>query len=764
MINTSYLNEFDSPLRKIVGRAEILGFSAQILQGEYVKFESSSSGEKINVKVTSEDIDVGGATLTAQGKNLLNLDRTLGRLTSGGAATEKRDFEFDKYYTGYSRANYYYPDYATSTIENGTITVVSKTAWYGIGIPFEVTPNKTYVFSGDISGDSNFIRITYYDVDGNYISVSNHPSSGFTTPDNCYTAVLSIVSQVKDGTVIVENAQIELGTTATEYEPYVEPTTYTADENGNAEVLSIYPTTVIYPNDSRVYIEKAEYNVCECKNTFYHNENLKEIVIERAGAKGKFFGFGIGQKATIKLLDKERQLNITKDNFFRTYFGINENDYVNSFPLFYVTEINRDENTNELTITAFDRLDRMSVDTVDSLGLSGYTLKEFANAVGNKYGLIVEIQGVDDLSIFDLEYPEGANFEGNESIRFALDALAEATQTIYFILENKLIFKRLKAGVASDYTINKSQYFTLEVKEPHTIGAIHHITELGDNVSSPEAIGEIQYIRNNPFWELREDIGELVENAINNIADTTITPFTCSWRGNFLLLPCDKLEFIGKDNSSIFTFLLNDKITYSGGFSQNSDWAFEKEQETAANPSTLGEALKLTYAKVDKANKQIDIVVSEVDATKEAVSALQFNTDSINASVQKVEKDLNDSKTATDETIAELTNKVEAQITAEDVTISIQKELSNGVDKVITSTGYRLDDEGFSVSKSDSDISTTITHNGMEVSQAEEEVLVANKDGVKATDLHAKTFLIIGNNSRFEDYKTNRTACFWIGG
>jgi len=44
---------------------------------------------------------------------------------------------------------------------------------------------------------------------------------------------------------------------------------------------------------------------------------------------------------------------------------------------------------------------------------------------------------------------------------------------------------------------------------------------------------------------------------------------------------------------------------------------------------------------------------------------------------------------------------------------------------------------------------------------------VANKDGVDAKDLHAKTYLIIGEGegrSRFEDYSPNRTGCFWIGG
>jgi hypothetical protein len=55
----------------------------------------------------------------------------------------------------------------------------------------------------------------------------------------------------------------------------------------------------------------------------------------------------------------------------------------------------------------------------------------------------------------------------------------------------------------------------------------------------------------------------------------------------------------------------------------------------------------------------------------------------------------------------------------------------------------------------------------MYVKKGANDVLVANKDGVEATDLHAKTYLIVGKGdgrSRFEDYGINRTGCFWIGG
>ena len=52
----------------------------------------------------------------------------------------------------------------------------------------------------------------------------------------------------------------------------------------------------------------------------------------------------------------------------------------------------------------------------------------------------------------------------------------------------------------------------------------------------------------------------------------------------------------------------------------------------------------------------------------------------------------------------------------------------------------------------------------MTVKKGNEDVLTANNEGVKAIDLHATTYLIVGDYSRFENYGTQaRTACYWIG-
>lgn len=142
-------------------------------------------------------------------------------------------------------------------------------------------------------------------------------------------------------------------------------------------------------------------------------------------------------------------------------------------------------------------------------------------------------------------------------------------------------------------------------------------------------------------------------------------------------------------------------------------------------------------------------------------SLIEQTTGEISAEVSKI-------KTATDaqgRQITEMASKVSATMTADQVNLAIQKEVGKGAAKVVTNTGYTFSDEGLTVERSNSEMKTQITEDGMAVYKNGQEVLRANNQGVDAVDLRAKTYLIVGRNSRFEDMPSgDRTGCFWIGG
>lgn len=154
----------------------------------------------------------------------------------------------------------------------------------------------------------------------------------------------------------------------------------------------------------------------------------------------------------------------------------------------------------------------------------------------------------------------------------------------------------------------------------------------------------------------------------------------------------------------------------------------------------------------------------EIASVTESISALDVKANNITASVKEIETKADNAINSVNGSIETLTKEVSSKMTKEAVSLEIQTVLENGASKVVTKTGFTLDEDGLTVEKSGTEMKTQITENGMTVYQNDEEVLTANNKGVDAKNLHATTYLIVGGRSRFENYGNDRTGCFWIGG
>lgn len=153
-----------------------------------------------------------------------------------------------------------------------------------------------------------------------------------------------------------------------------------------------------------------------------------------------------------------------------------------------------------------------------------------------------------------------------------------------------------------------------------------------------------------------------------------------------------------------------------------------------------------------------------IQTQESRLSDLEINTNAITATVQRVQSETQTSLDGVEQSLQELTEQVSLSLTSDQVNIAIEKKLSEGVETVKTSTGFTFDEEGLTVRKTGSEMSTKVTEDGMEVSQNNTPVLVADSQGVQATNLNANTYLIISGKARLEAYGTDRVACYWIGG
>ena len=104
------------------------------------------------------------------------------------------------------------------------------------------------------------------------------------------------------------------------------------------------------------------------------------------------------------------------------------------------------------------------------------------------------------------------------------------------------------------------------------------------------------------------------------------------------------------------------------------------------------------------------------------------------------------------------------------MTIAVQELQNTGVTEVTTTTGYTFNADGLTIYRTGENIKNLLNNEGMYVSRVtgdtDEYILTADDEGVDAINLTARQFLIVGNNSRFENYdngtESNRTACFHI--
>lgn len=106
--------------------------------------------------------------------------------------------------------------------------------------------------------------------------------------------------------------------------------------------------------------------------------------------------------------------------------------------------------------------------------------------------------------------------------------------------------------------------------------------------------------------------------------------------------------------------------------------------------------------------------------------------------------------------------------TNDKIDIRIQSLEQEGVDAVTTKAGYTFDEHGLTIYKEGTEIKNLLDNSGMYVTRSGEEILTADSEGVRAINITATQYFIIGGNSRFESYSngtdSKRTGCFYIGG
>ena len=172
--------------------------------------------------------------------------------------------------------------------------------------------------------------------------------------------------------------------------------------------------------------------------------------------------------------------------------------------------------------------------------------------------------------------------------------------------------------------------------------------------------------------------------------------------------------------------------------------------------------------KLDEVKNNVSGQIGNVATEIKHITEAQQNSEQIILSALEKKVETSDFETYQQEQKSELeilSNQINITVTETEQKI---KDAVDGIDSVTTSTGYTFGADGLRIAKQGEQMENKLDNTGMYVTRDNVPILTANNQGVTALNLTAHQYLIVGQNSRFEDYTGDggeaRTGCFWIGG
>lgn len=251
--------------------------------------------------------------------------------------------------------------------------------------------------------------------------------------------------------------------------------------------------------------------------------------------------------------------------------------------------------------------------------------------------------------------------------------------------------------------------------------------------TAAKTVCEIKIENNQIMDSHREDFIEGIYNALYGL---TYYPHEVESYGIGTLDICDLFTIETLDGNTYTALHLSGETTINQGLIERTKGAAPLATET-------------DYKAASETDRRINKTILRVDKQEGIIQGLVTKTENIpndlTGELDKIKK------------------SVEATMTAEDIKFLVSTSVE-GKDSITTSMGYTLNDEGLRIQKSGEEIENKLDHTGMYVNRNNDNILTANNEGVDAINLKARQFLIVGENSRLEDFEKNRTACFYIGG
>lgn len=168
------------------------------------------------------------------------------------------------------------------------------------------------------------------------------------------------------------------------------------------------------------------------------------------------------------------------------------------------------------------------------------------------------------------------------------------------------------------------------------------------------------------------------------------------------------------------------------------------------------------YTSPSQRIEQRELAIANARITRVA-GEIQLEVSGLKTDLDTATDDLQGQLTDQAEKLDELEQKTALMVTQDQVEITVSEAVS-GINSVTTETGFTFNKDGMTVSSTESEFSAMARPFGFYVKRGEENVMVADSEGVETINLKVNKFLNISDRFRLEPYGADRVACFPIGG
>ena len=410
------------------------------------------------------------------------------------------------------------------------------------------------------------------------------------------------------------------------------------------------------------------------------------------------------------------------------------------FGTYLIKETKKDEEQQSLSLECYDRMILSMVPYDLSLDYSkGITVKSLLDAICDR---LEWAKGYDTFHNSGVLIDE-EKYDASVTFRDVLDEIAAVAGGMIGFVSDEL---RVIYPVDSGEVVDEENLKSLKIGKKY--GPINSVvlsrTPQEDNIYRQDTdsitahgLTEIRIENNQIIDSHREDFMDGICEALFGMS---FELYELESFGIGYLEFGEYFTLVTADGVEHKTLMLCDDLQITQGVSETS-----KLEEPKAT--------KTDYTAASETDKTLRKTILRVDKQQNQITALVSKTETLEGNISGVSE--------------KVTKMAEVMIDSDSVDIKISKAIE-GIDTVETATGYTFDENGLNIHKDGEEMHNTLDNTGMYVRRSGEAVLTANNEGVNAINLTARQYLIVGNNSRFEDYNngtdSQRTACFFIGG